>query len=246
MNASHANHSYFNSDVLIVPTSDYLLTIFSLTVMLYVEVVDFTLTISRTEVEFLYALTPQVVGLTIIGIGSYVVLEVTYISFLGANFGITGYLILSTGFMIIFISIVGLVGTLLRWRPILVIVSLFLYIPILIIFILVVIFIPILHTHAHTHTHAYIHTYIRTQHAVIQVMIILILCGGGAYSVVIRDSIGPALQETYSAELFAAMRAYRANSDSPGYDESTNRAVDQLQSQVNPTQHIFHVTVLHT
>ena len=204
--------------------------------------------ISCTDVKFLYALTPQVVGLTIIGIGSYVVLEVTYISFLGANFGITGYLILSTGFMIIFISIVGLVGTLLRWRPILVIVSLFRYIPILIIFILVVIFIPILHTHAHTHTHThtYTHTYICTQHAVIQVMIILILCGGGAYSVVIRDSIGPALQETYSTELFAAMRAYRANSDSPGYDESTNTAVDQLQSQVNPTQHIFHVTVLHT
>ena len=75
-------------------------------------------------------LTPQVVGITIIGIGSYVVLEVTYISFLGANFGITGYLILSTGLMIIFISIVGLVGTVFRWRPVLVIVSLFSYAPI--------------------------------------------------------------------------------------------------------------------
>ena len=74
--------------------------------------------------------------------------------------------------------------------------------------------------------------YAHTQYAVIQVIIILILCGGGAYSIVIRESIGPALQSTYSLQLEEAINDYRVNSTSPDYDESNNAAIDQLQSQV--------------
>ena len=82
-----------------------------------------------------------------------------------------------------------------------------------------------------------------TQHAVLQIVIILILCGGGAYSIVVRDSIGPALQNRYEVELDEAINAYRVNTTSPDFDNSVNTAINQLQNQVKTcTVYILHMT----
>lgn len=76
-----------------------------------------------------------------------------------------------------------------------------------------------------------------TQHAVVQVIVILILIVGGVYSIVVRDSFGPALEKEYSIAWEEAISAYTASPDSSGNEKSVDSAVDDLQNQVKLCVH---------